>query len=908
MLGPRSSRFHQAALQSGLIDEAGLAACWDLIPPERRTPEAIDRRLARQAISTGRLTLWQAQQLLAGRVSGFQIDKYVLLNLLGRGGMGRVFLARDVRLNRMVALKLLSQERMNNPRAMARFRREAKVGAQLQHENLVRVYDEGESAGVLYLVMEHIDGKNVGQLIGDLGKLPWPYSARLARQVALGLEHARLKDLIHRDVNPCNILVTQDGTAKLTDLGLAIDLNDLDNVTRDGATVGTFDYVSPEQAKNSRSVDTRADLYSLGCTLFHMIAGRVPFPMASLPEKLYAHQLHDPEPLTELAPEVPQGLAEIVRRLMRKAPDDRFQTPAELAAALEPFAIETGWTTTPSAVNPPPVEGAGSGEGPSAVEESSAGLTAVSPTTPGPGIGESFFPLDLGPVEPLAGNLHKPGWVRSSADLAGVPRPRQIKVGMVAALGFSAVVVAAVVATLANLASSKISGNATSSGAGGTTTASHGQPGSTATSAGPLVAGAIVVRFRDGSSEAVADLKSAIARAVRDRAEVILAAGSTVRLTNEPPVRIPDGGLTIRGAAGAPPTIEITMKGTQPAFLVGANLKLVDLIVTVRADTASDAAVWQAERDLTLERCVFRSIAAETGAPAEPAALIGSRFLLAEGPMLAVTGCLFVGFDRPIEFNASPEASAVLDQSIFVAGQPGDQAPLVGRTLTIRSAFGGGAGVRLTVTACSSRSDVFLAVDQFSAEAPLTVAATGSAIWAKTLLEFEGAGGAVGGDKPEPSPAMGTVRWQGRSNQFHVVPAETPWARLSSAVPLLNSPTTLHAWAAGGREVNSQTKALRFASPAPSESSQPGDYAFQRDDAQPTGADFHQVGPRTGGSPGQVVQRRFPVPSGLPSRRRWRLDCMICWRRIWVAGEWTSALPSRSARLAWQNGQATTSI
>ena len=133
MLGPRSSRFHQAALQSGLIDEAGLAACWELIAPERRTPEAIDRRLARQTISTGRLTLWQAQQLLAGRVSGFQIDKYILLNLLGRGGMGRVFLARDVRLNRMVALKLLSQERMNNPRAIARFRREAKVGAQLQH-------------------------------------------------------------------------------------------------------------------------------------------------------------------------------------------------------------------------------------------------------------------------------------------------------------------------------------------------------------------------------------------------------------------------------------------------------------------------------------------------------------------------------------------------------------------------------------------------------------------------------------------------------------------------------------------------------------------------------------------------------------------------------------------------------
>ena len=348
MLEPKASRFYQAALQSGLIDEAGLVACFDLIPLEKRTPDAIDRRLARQAISTGRLTLWQAQQILGGRSSGFKIDKYLLLDLLGRGGMGRVYLARDLRLNRLVALKILSQERMNNPRAIARFQREAKVGAQLQHENLVRVYDEGESNGVRYLVMEYIEGKNVGQLIGELGAIPWPTAARLGRQIALGLEHARLKELIHRDVNPCNILVTQDGTAKLTDLGLAIDLNDQDNVTREGATVGTFDYVSPEQARHSRSVDTRADIYSLGCTLYHMIAGRVPFPVTSLPEKLYAHQLHDPDPLAEVAPGVPEGLAEVVRKMMRKQPDDRLQTPLEVAHALEPYAVEAGWTATPA--------------------------------------------------------------------------------------------------------------------------------------------------------------------------------------------------------------------------------------------------------------------------------------------------------------------------------------------------------------------------------------------------------------------------------------------------------------------------------------------------------------------------------------------------------------------------------
>ena len=139
--------------------------------------------------------------------------------------------------------------------------------------------------------MEYIEGKNVGQLLAEGGPMPPATAAKIARQVALGLQHAHEKGLIHRDVNPQNILVTRDGTAKLTDLGLALDLGDQEEmVTRDGATVGTFDYIAPEQARHSRAVDTRSDIYSLGCTLYHMISGQVPFPGPSLPEKLYAHQ------------------------------------------------------------------------------------------------------------------------------------------------------------------------------------------------------------------------------------------------------------------------------------------------------------------------------------------------------------------------------------------------------------------------------------------------------------------------------------------------------------------------------------------------------------------------------------------------------------------------------------------
>jgi serine/threonine-protein kinase len=337
MVDPKASRFWQAARQSGLIDEEGLRACLAAVPPEKREGEHLDRRLARQAVQQGKLSIWQAQQLMAGRSSGFKINRYTLIEMIGQGGMGRVYLAKDTRLNRRVALKILSPDRMNNPRAIARFQREARVGAQLQHENLVRIYDEGEANGKCYLVMEYIEGKNIGAIIAENGPIPPATAARLGQQVSLGLEHAQQKGLIHRDVNPYNILVTRDGIAKLTDLGLAIDQTEEAQVTREGATVGTFDYVSPEQARHSHSVDTRSDIYSLGCTLYHMLSGQVPFPSPSLPEKLFGHQAVEAMPLARLVPGIPEGLSEVIEKMMRKSPDDRYPTPLDVAQALEPF-------------------------------------------------------------------------------------------------------------------------------------------------------------------------------------------------------------------------------------------------------------------------------------------------------------------------------------------------------------------------------------------------------------------------------------------------------------------------------------------------------------------------------------------------------------------------------------------
>jgi eukaryotic-like serine/threonine-protein kinase len=185
--------------------------------------------------------------------------------------------------------------------------------------------------------MEYIEGRTIGSLITEQGPMPPATAAWLLRQVALGLEHAHRKGLIHRDVNPYNILVTHDGTAKLADLGLAIALAEEDRVTRDGATVGTFDYVAPEQARQSRAADIRSDIYSLGCTIYHMCTGRVPFPGPSLPEKLFGHQWIEPTPLCRMVAGLPEGLSEIVQRMMRKSPDERYSTPLQVAQALEPY-------------------------------------------------------------------------------------------------------------------------------------------------------------------------------------------------------------------------------------------------------------------------------------------------------------------------------------------------------------------------------------------------------------------------------------------------------------------------------------------------------------------------------------------------------------------------------------------
>jgi len=304
--------------------------------PAGRRPDP--KEVARHLLGRGWLTPYQVNQLLQDRGQDLLIGSYVLLERLGEGGMGQVFKARNWKLNRIVALKVIRKDQLTNPESLRRFHREIRVTSQLSHPNIVTAVDADQEGGSHFLVMEHVEGTDLSRLVKQHGALPVPQACDIIRQAALGLQHAHEQGLIHRDIKPSNLMVTKDGTVKLLDLGLARMLDntedDAKTLTEAGSILGTPDYGAPEQARQSGKVDIRADLYALGCTLYYLLTAQVPFPGGTLGEKLVKHQLDEPEPVEQLRPEIPASVGVIVRTLMAKKPEDRYQTPAELAAAL----------------------------------------------------------------------------------------------------------------------------------------------------------------------------------------------------------------------------------------------------------------------------------------------------------------------------------------------------------------------------------------------------------------------------------------------------------------------------------------------------------------------------------------------------------------------------------------------
>jgi eukaryotic-like serine/threonine-protein kinase len=310
------------------------------------------QELARTLIRLRWITIYQAKKLVSGKADELVVGQYVIQDKLGEGGMGKVFKAMQLSLNRPVALKVVRTSLLKNETAMKRFKREVRSAAQLTHPNIVRVFDADQIGDRHFLAMEYIDGVDLGKLVKDRGPLPVPMACSYTRQAALGLQHAHDQNMVHRDIKPSNLLVAVNdkgqyqvrNLVKILDMGLArvqVDDGNTEQIsselTRTGTVVGTPDFMSPEQAKNSSAVDHRSDIYSLGCTFYFLLTGEAPFPKGNPLEKLLQHQMDAPRPIQFLRPDVPNELATIVHCLLAKKPDDRFQSGAALAHALEPW-------------------------------------------------------------------------------------------------------------------------------------------------------------------------------------------------------------------------------------------------------------------------------------------------------------------------------------------------------------------------------------------------------------------------------------------------------------------------------------------------------------------------------------------------------------------------------------------
>lgn len=273
-----------------------------------------------------------------------QLGEYELIEKLGEGGMGAVYRARHMRLGREVALKALSPTHLKDHRALVRFDREMRAVGAVDHPNVVRAMDAREIGGTRFLVMEFVDGMELSDVVRHVGPLAIPDAAELIRQAACGLQAAHEHGLVHRDIKPSNLMLTRHGWVKLCDLGLARFAMDLgeEEVTGTGQAMGTPDYMAPEQIANSRRVDIRADVYSLGCTFYKLLTGWAPFTgpeYRTAVQKMMAHTDKDPPAVDLIRKDIHPDLVAVIKRMMAKDPNKRFATPAELVAALQPFTV-----------------------------------------------------------------------------------------------------------------------------------------------------------------------------------------------------------------------------------------------------------------------------------------------------------------------------------------------------------------------------------------------------------------------------------------------------------------------------------------------------------------------------------------------------------------------------------------
>src|SRR5229473_4058603 len=337
------------AKKSGVVEEKRLEAVLAKLRASNAFPTE-PGKLAGVLVRDGVLTHFQAEQFLQGKWRRFNIGNYKVLERIGAGGMGSVFLCEHKFMRRRAAVKILPASQSNDPSALERFYREARAVAALDHPNIVRAYDIDQDDNLHFLVMEYVDGASLQEIGKKSGPLDVLRACQYMYQSAKGLQHAHeTAGLVHRDIKPGNILVDRTGVVKILDMGLARFFHDEEDVLTkkyDENVLGTADYLAPEQALDSHAVDIRADIYSLGATFYYCLTGRTPFNEGTVAQKLIWHQTRQPKSLKLLRPDIAPGMTAVVEKMMAKDPAQRYQEPREVIQALAPW--------TQGAIAPPP--------------------------------------------------------------------------------------------------------------------------------------------------------------------------------------------------------------------------------------------------------------------------------------------------------------------------------------------------------------------------------------------------------------------------------------------------------------------------------------------------------------------------------------------------------------------------
>lgn len=365
------------------------------------------RALAQRLVRDKLLTEYQARRLLSNKPNGLVVGRYIIMDRIGSGSMGRVYKAHHQLMDRVVALKIIAPEIVSNTRVVARFQREMRLVGRLDHPNVVRAFDADQLGDILYIVMEFVAGRSLGMIFRNQGPIDPMAVVGYAAQAATGLAHAHEQGIVHRDVKPSNLLLSETGQLKVLDLGLGV-LMEADEetnfATADGIAVGTIDYMSPEQACG-KEVDGRSDIFSLGCTMYHLISGRLPYPGETPVDRLGRRLSGSFVPIVDVKPDTPAPIVKVLERMMASRPSERFQTAAELAKVLEGLGRPRPAASSASAPRKPAARPASAASMPAA--QGAAAPVATATAAP--------------PVAPLlkaAPATRYPEWFRPLAHLA----------------------------------------------------------------------------------------------------------------------------------------------------------------------------------------------------------------------------------------------------------------------------------------------------------------------------------------------------------------------------------------------------------------------------------------------------------------------------------------------------------